>query len=213
MSKGSFPESIGTSVDRAVDCLRSGKIVAFPTESYYGLAVDPDNDSAVRRLYGAKCREKDKPLLLLVENIAQLDNIAEEIPKEYLPLMKKYWPGPLTLVFPAKPGVSQLITGSSGTVGVRISPHPIAQHLVQGMGKAITATSANISGHPPARSAPEVARMFGDDVDYIIDGGIADAGSCSTVLGLKKGRLVVIRQGLVDLSEELAVHRKLRGGH
>jgi len=204
MSKDNLPENIRTACDQAVANLRSGKIVAFPTESYYGLAVDPENDSAVRRLYAAKFREKDKPLLLLVGNIEQLGDLVQMIPPQYLPLMKKFWPGPLTLVFPAKAGFSPLISGNSGTVGVRISPHPIARKLVQKMGRAITATSANISGHPPARSALEVTEMFGNNVDYIVDGGPADAGSCSTVLGLKNGRLVLIRRGLIDLSEELA---------
>jgi len=208
MSRHNSLKRIGTSCDQAVAHLRSGKIVAFPTESYYGLAVDPDNPSAVRRLYGAKCRGQDKPLLLLVERIAQLDNIVEKIPPEYLPLMEKYWPGPLTLVFPAKPGISQLITGNTGTIGIRISPHPIARELVHKMGRAITATSANISGRPPARSAREVAEMFGNGVDYIVDGGSADAGSCSTVLGLENGRLVIIRPGLVDLSKELDDHHR-----
>jgi L-threonylcarbamoyladenylate synthase len=165
------------------------------------LAVDPDRASAVARLFAVKKRQKHKPLLLLIENNAQLDTIVEDVPPEYWPMMDKYWPGPLTLVFPAKATVNPKITGGSGTVGVRISPHPIARELVRLMGKPITATSANISGHPPAQSAQDVVEMLGDKIAYTVDGGPAAAGLCSTIVGLQNGRLTLIRRGLIDLSE------------
>ncbi len=202
MSKVGSLKNIGTSISLAVSHLRRGGIVAFPTETYYGLAVDPDCSTAVYRLFTAKKRRADKPLLLLIEKVEQLNKIVQEVPAEYWPLMEKYWPGPLTLVFQAKNTVSPQITGQTGTVGVRISPHPIAQELVRQMGKAITATSANISGLPPARSAQEVAEMLGNSLDYIIDGGQTNAGLCSTVLGFRHGKLNIIRHGLLDLSDE-----------
>ena len=204
MSKNSSPAIVGTSLDLAVTLLRQGGIVAFPTETYYGLAVDPDCAAAVNKLYRVKKRQKDKPLLVLIDQREQLETVVQEVPPVYLPLIKKYWPGPLTLVFQARKTMSQLITGNTGTVGVRISPHPIAQELVRLMGKPLTATSANISGLSPARSSQEVVEMFGNTVDYIVDGGQTKAGLCSTILGIKKGKLFIFRHGQIDLSRELA---------
>ncbi len=196
-------ELLDLALDRAVQYIRDGGIVAFPTETYYGLAVDPDSLSAVTKLFNLKKRQADKPLLLLIESFEQLQFIAEHIPPEFLPLMEKYWPGPLTLVFRAKKGVCRQLTGDTGTVGVRISSHPVAGELVRRMGKPITATSANVSGHIPASSAVEVLSMFGDSLSYIVDGGQTPAGLCSTVLGYHGGKCTVLRQGQIDLSEEL----------
>ena len=193
-------ERVGTSISLAAEHLRRGGIVAFPTETYYGLAVDYTCAPAVDKLFAAKLRVENKPLLLLIENKQQLADIVEEIPPLYVPLMQRYWPGPLTLVFPAQGHVNRQITGHTGTVGVRISPHPLAQQLVYRMGGPITATSANISGRSPARSAAEVDEMLGDTVDYIVDGGPSDGGLCSTVVGIKNGRLCLLRHGRIELS-------------
>lgn len=194
---------VGSSLDQAVKCIKEGGVVAFPTETYYGLAVDPDSSKAVANLFKLKGRQADKPLLLLIENKENLQSIAEEIPIQFIPLMEKYWPGPLTLVFPARKEVCRQITGNSGSVGVRISSHPLARELVKKVGKPITATSANISGQPPAATAGEVQAMFGDSLNYILDGGQTPTGLCSTVLGFKNGRCTVIRPGQIDLSTDL----------
>ena len=201
----SHREYVGCSLSRAVSVLQNGGIVAFPTETYYGLAIDPDCESAVAKLFEVKQRQAHKPLLLLIDSIEQLNELVSEIPFPYHDLIKKYWPGPLTLIFPARDTLSKLLTGNSGTVGARISPHPIARELVRKMGKPITATSANLSGRESARSALEVLQMFKDKIDYILDGGETAAGLCSTVCGLKNGVLTVLREGQVDLSSERAV--------
>ena len=203
MSEQNSGTRLETSLDVAVSSLRRGGIVAFPTETYYGLAVDPDCALAVEKLFALKKRAADKPLLLLIEKIEQLDSVVQNVPRLYWPLIEKYWPGPLTLIFPALASLSRRITGNTATVGIRISPHPIAQELVKRMGKPITATSANISGFPPARSAPEITKMFGESIDYIIDGGATEAQLCSTILGLRQGRLSIIRHGQIDLSKEI----------
>ncbi len=187
-------------LDAAVATLRGGGVVAFPTETYYGLAVDPENDLALEKLYRLKRRPPEKAILILVEDIVQLSEITRSIPPQFLPLMKKYWPGPLTLIFPAKDTLSQLLTGGSKTVGVRISPHPIAMHLVRGVGKPITATSANISGELPAKSPEEVEKIFGSDIDYIVDGGETAAGQCSTIVGLQDNALTLVRRGQIDIA-------------
>jgi L-threonylcarbamoyladenylate synthase len=203
MSEQHSHRRVGTSLDVAVSALRQGGIVAFPTETYYGLAVDLDSPLAVEKLFALKRRAADKPLLLLIEKKEQLESLVQDVPQLYWPLIEKYWPGPLTLIFPATPSLNGRITGKSGTVGIRISPHPIAQELVRKMGKPITATSANISGLPPARSATEVVKMFGYSIDYILDGGVTEAELCSTILAIQKGRLRIIRHGQIDLSKEI----------
>ncbi|MFT5698083.1 MAG: L-threonylcarbamoyladenylate synthase [Desulforhopalus sp.] len=190
---------IGTSIDLAVEHLQQGRIVAFPTETYYGLAVDPENGSAVEKLFKLKNRPVDKPLLLLIENVGQLHHLTSSLPEVYQPLIEQYWPGPLTLVFPASEVLNTKITAGTGTVGIRVSPHPIAKNIVIKFGHAITATSANISGKPPAKTAGEVLDMFGDKIDYILDGGGTTAGLCSTIIGVRKSRLVVIREGEIDI--------------
>ena len=193
---------IGTDLDLAVNYLQQGGVVAFPTETYYGLAVDPDCTSAVTKLYKMKKRGKEKPLLLLVENDEQINTVANQVPLIYWPLIRKYWPGPLTLIFPAKQTLNEQITGNTGTIGIRISPHPLAQQLVRRMGKPITATSANISGFPPARTAQQVVEMLGDNVDYVVDGGQTEAGLASTVLTIQNGKLTLLRRGKIDLTDE-----------
>ncbi len=196
-------ELLSSSLNRAVLCIREGGIVAFPTETYYGLAVDPDSLAAVAKLFKVKKREAEKPVLLLIESREQLQSIVETIPPEYVPLMDKYWPGPLTLVFPVKKNICRLLTGNTGTIGARISSHPVASELVRRLGKPITATSANISGQLPASMAAEVLTMFGNSVSCIVDGGQTPAGLCSTVLGLHGGKCVVLRQGRIDLAAEM----------
>jgi len=189
-------------VETAVAYLKKGKIVAFPTETYYGLAVDPENRVAVERLFKVKKRVSEKPLLLLIHTREQLESLVKEIPPEFVPLMEKYWPGALTLVFPAGPLVDTGVTGGTKTIGIRISPHPVAQRLVQGFGKPITATSANISGLPPASAPDEILAMFGDGVDYILDGGIVTGGLSSTVLAVIQDRIAILRHGQIALQKE-----------
>jgi L-threonylcarbamoyladenylate synthase len=185
-------------LERAVVSLQQGGIVAFPTETYYGLAVDPYNENALKALFRLKERELSKPILILISEVEQLEEIANSVPGSYQPLMRKFWPGPLTLIFPARKNLSPLLTGGTETVGVRISSNDIATRFCRKWGKPITATSANISGMEPAKNASEVSRMFGPQVDYIIDGGDAPAKRCSTIIGLCEHRLRLIREGQIE---------------
>lgn len=193
-----FTEGLDASLNLAVKCLKESGIVAFPTETFYGLAVDPDSPEAINNLFKIKKRQADKPLLLLVENRDQLLTIAEDIPSEYVSLMDKYWPGPLTLIFPAQKHVSRQLSGNSGTIGVRISSNSVATELVRRMGKPITATSANISGGQSPRTAREVSSVFGDRLCHIVDGGPTPGGLSSTVLGLLAGKCTVFRRGCIE---------------
>lgn len=184
----------------AAQFLSQGGVVAFPTETYYGLAVDPDNETALSRLFQVKNRPWYKPVLLLIHDLSLLDSLVTAIPEAYRPLIAQHWPGPLTLIFPARAGLSSYLTGGTETVGIRISPHPKALALGRAFGKAITATSANLSGRHPARFAAEVVSAFGSDIDYVIDGGKTPAGPCSTIVGLYGGKLCLLRPGAIEIA-------------
>jgi len=193
-------------IEHAVVCLQKGGIVAFPTESFYGLAVDPYNEKALNALFRLKERDTRKPILVLISEVAQLEEIADSVPGSYQPLMQNFWPGPLTLIFPGRKHLSPLLTGGTGTVGVRISSHHIATRFCRRWGRPITATSANISGMKPAKNADEVVAMFGSKVDCIIDGGVTSANRCSTIVGMCDGCLQLIREGLVEFPLILQSH-------
>lgn len=190
---------------RAAAVLGQGGIVAFPTETFYGLAVDPFNEKALKSLFRLKGRPSHKPFLVLIQDESQLSELATSIPHPYRVLMKVFWPGPLTLVFPAGPGLSSLLTGGSGGIGVRISPHPVARDFGRMWGRPMTATSANLSGMAAARTADEVHRFFGDGVSLILDGGQTPGGMSSTVVGVDQGRLQLIRAGGIDFSSLVQV--------
>lgn len=186
---------------KAVEIIRAGGIVAFPTETYYGLAVDIDNQEGIKALFRLKQRPVLKPILVLIHEQTQLNEIVEFIPSVYKDLMRCFWPGPMTLLFPAKMGRVSSLTGESGTIGVRMSPHPVAKQLCSKWGKPITATSANISGLEPAHDADMVRDMFGTDIDFILDGGRTPGKEGSTVVGFENGELILLRPGPIDFSK------------
>jgi L-threonylcarbamoyladenylate synthase len=183
---------------QAADCLQQGGIVAIPTETYYGLAVDPFNEKALQALFYLKKRDVQKPILVLIGALRQLTGLAASVPLPYQSLMDTFWPGPLTLIFPGHKDLSPLLTGGTGNIGVRFSSNPIATHLCRIWGRAITATSANISGMPPASKASEVRKIFGSKIDYIIDGGRCPGEASSTVVGIRDGCIELVREGKID---------------
>jgi len=192
-------------VKKAVLVLEQGGIVAFPTETFYGLAVDPFNEQALSELFKLKGRPVHKPILVLIQSENQLAGLASSIPDLYRPLMQLYWPGPLTLVFPALATLSTALTGTDGRgIGVRISSHAVARDFGQLWGRPLTATSANLSGRPAARTAAEVQQFFGAGVSYILDGGQTPGGMSSTVVGIAQGQLELIRAGVIDFSSLVA---------
>jgi len=188
-------------LNAALLVLKQGGVVAFPTETYYGLAVDPFNRQAVERLFQLKCRPAAKPILLLIDKQERLSNLAAEIPSQFLHLMDRFWPGPLTLIFPAQQGLSHTLTAGTGTVGVRISSHPLASALCALAGGTITATSANLSGLPPAVSEHEILAQFGTRLDWLLKGGPTQGGSPSTIVTTHGDSLRVVRQGAIPFSE------------
>ncbi len=181
-------------VEKAAKVIASGGIVAFPTETYYGLAVDPFNEKALVKLYQLKNRQRSKPLLTLVAHEQDLGLLVDHIPEPLQPFLG-LWPAPLTLVFPGLVTLPEQLTGGTSTIGVRISSHPVATALLLACKKPVTATSANVSGAPPCNTAKLVHEQFGDRLDYILDGGETPGGLGSTLIGLQGNKPVVIRDG------------------
>lgn len=160
---------ISHSLDEAVEVVRNGGILAYPTEAIFGLGCDPRNLSAVQRLLGAKQRPADKGLILLAANINQLSDfvppLSEEIKERILP----GWPGPVTWLLPVYPHISPLVRGNFDKIAVRVSDHPVCQQLCQRLGHPIISTSANITGKPPAKTVLQVSEQLGQQVDMILD--------------------------------------------
>lgn len=186
---------------KAAGVLRAGGLVAFPTETFYGLAADPSNNEALARLYAAKQRPLQKAVLLLVRDREQLANLVSKIPAVYEPLIERFWPGPLTLIFPARPHLPALLTAASGTVGIRMSSHPLAGKLLAAVGGPVTATSANLSDQPALSTAVRVQRQLAGRIDAVLDGGATAGIGSSTIVGLAAGKLTVVRQGVVPFAE------------
>lgn len=184
----------------AADVLRGGGLVAFPTETFYGLGAAALDAAAVRRIVEVKGRPEGKPLLVLVDSIAMVEAVALAIPAEARALMGRHWPGALTLVLRARPEVPDAVTAGSGTVGVRLSPHPVAQALVRALGAPVTAPSANQSGGPPPTTAAEVLAEFRDRIDLVLDGGPTAGGEPSTVLDVTVDPPRLVRAGAVRVS-------------
>lgn len=187
------------SIRRAADILRSGGLIAYPTETYYGLGVDPYNKQALRKLFKIKQRAAHLPILVLIADINQAKTLAVlPLSKSFTRLALQFWPGPLTLVCPARPELATELTGGTATIGMRQSSHHVAQQLVQAFGGPVTATSANLSGGEPANSAAQVAAFFGQGIDIILDGGETPGTKGSTLVKCEHGSIECIRQGMID---------------
>ena len=187
--------------------LARGKLVVFPTETLYGLGADARSEAAVERLVAVRGREAGKPILVLVRDVAMAETLAAEVPEGARRLAARFWPGPLTLVLRARPGLSASLTAGSGTIGVRAPGHPTAAAIVDGLGGPVTAPSANPPGAVPPRRLDEARAYFGDRVDMYVDGGELPGGG-STVASVDGDELRVLRAGVVS---EAALRAALGG--
>jgi L-threonylcarbamoyladenylate synthase len=188
-----------TTVREAATVLRGGGLVAFPTETFYGLGAAALDARAAGRVREAKGRPDDKPLLVLVDSIAMVDALCAEIPAAARELMTRHWPGALTLVLRARDVVPAVVTAGTGTVGVRLSAHPLARRIVAALGAPVTAPSANVSGGASPTTAAQVLAQLDGRIDLIVDGGATPGGLPSTVLDATAVPARVIRQGAVSL--------------
>ncbi|MDP3064910.1 MAG: L-threonylcarbamoyladenylate synthase [Chloroflexota bacterium] len=191
-------------IEAALRVLRRDGIVAYPTDTLYGLGANAFSLRAVRRVFEIKGRRADMALPLLLAEASDIERVAVDIPPLARALAERFWPGPLTLVLKRSPAVPDLVTGGRDTVAVRVPNHPAPRALARGMGAPITGTSANPSGGADPRTAEDVRLALGNLVDYIIDGGPAPIGRSSTVLDLTGPEPRVLRQGALDIKEALA---------
>ena len=175
----------------------SGGIVAYPTESFYGLGVDATNQEAIERLFLVKKRPPDRPVLILVSSLEMFDRCVDAPPPIARHLIEEFWPGGLTLVFKASPMIPSLLTANTAKIGIRLSSHPVATALTGALGGPITGTSANISGEQACRSGKEVMSAVGEAVDIILDGGKTPGGMGSTILDVTAKPPKILREGMV----------------
>lgn len=182
-----------------LNCLRIGGVVAYPTETLYGLGADPRNENSIQKIFSIKKRDQGKPISLILSSKENLLDWVSEIPEIAADLISSHWPGALTLVFRARSLVSPLLTAGTGKIGVRVSPHPIAQKLALGLGGAITATSANLSGNDSLTRINDVKAELGKSVDHIIDDGDLSDSLGSTVVDVSDNQIRILRQGEIRL--------------
>jgi L-threonylcarbamoyladenylate synthase len=182
-------------IAEAAEVIVAGGLVAFPTETVYGLGADALNAAAVQRIFAAKGRPADNPLIVHVADPAEVEGLTAALPETARLLMARCWPGPLTLVVPAAPQVPLVTRGGLGTVAVRMPAHPVALALIRAAGCPIAAPSANRSGRPSPTTARHVLADLGDAIDLVLDGGPTPVGVESTVLDLTTSPPSVLRPG------------------
>jgi len=190
------PSTVPALADRVGRVLGANGLIALPTESFYGLAVDPFAEQALSKLWQVKGRSEGKPILLLIGGMPQLKPLVRSVPHAADVLMDTFWPGPLTIVFAAAHGLSDAVTSGTGSVGIRLSTWQPLIDLLRRVGP-VTGTSANREGMPPPRTAEEVQHSLGDALDLIIDAGPTPGGLPSTVIDVR-GPIRIIRDGSIE---------------
>ena len=185
-------------IEAAAEFLRNDGIVAYPTDTLYGLGGDPFSQKALEKILQAKGRSADKGLPLLLDQPRDVELVARPNSPFFEPLAHAFWPGPLTLVLPPLPGLPEDVLGPTGAVGVRVPNHPVPRALAQALGKPIIGTSANLSGGPDPVTTQDVERTLGHVLDYILDGGPAHRGLPSSVVDLTGDHPRILRTGALD---------------
>jgi L-threonylcarbamoyladenylate synthase len=186
--------------ERCRDVVRTRGVIAYPTDTFYGLGADPRDPEAVRRIFAIKGREAGQPILLLLHDRSEVAAWASTVTPSAERLMERFWPGPLTLVFPAAPHVLPELTGGSGTIGLRVPGNKLTRELLRNLGTALTGTSANRSGGRDPRTADEVMREVGDRVELVLDGGTTTGDRPSTVVDVTVEPPRIIRRGTIDIA-------------
>ncbi len=192
--------SIKEQISSGIAILKSGGLVAFPTDTVYGLGASSGISRAVERVYKVKQRPENLALPLLLAEPSQISEVASYVSPVAWLLIRKFLPGALTIVLPSSKSVSRIITGGAKTIAVRIPAHPLAIALIQGVGMPIIGTSANLSGWPSALTADEVRSQFGDKIDLVIDGGRC-LGRESTIVDVTGKVPSVLREGAISREE------------
>ncbi len=192
-------------INQAADIIKNGGLIAYPTETVYGLGADPHNTEAIQKIFTAKGRAEDKGIILLIRGPDDLSALVSTVSPTAQILIEAFWPGPLTLVFRANPDLSPALLGGRDTVALRHSSSPIATELLTALGGPLTSTSANRSAEPPARSATEVENTLGDYLDLILDGGLSDSTLPSTLVDVSTDSATLLREGAI-FAQKLRAH-------
>ena len=188
-------------IKKAISILKKGGVVAYPTDTVYGLGACMTDTAAVDRIFQVKGRPKGMALPVLLADKVQMESIVTSVPLSALRLADEFFPGALTIILPKSDIVPDIITGGGRTVAFRIPDHPVPLALIKGLGKPIVGTSANLSGQPSALTAAEVQAQIGDKIDMVIDGGRCPGGIESTVIDLSGKKPVVRRQGAISIEK------------
>lgn len=194
-------------LQRALAILRVGGVIAFPTDTVYGLCCDLFNDAAVARIYQLKGRPSQMPLIAMIAEVAEWTKVARSVSPIALRYMNLWWPGPLTIIIPARVDIPEMVLGGGETIGIRIPDNGDALELLHLFQQPLATTSANISGHPAAINAQEVQAQFAGQVDLILDAGQTLVGLASTVVDCSGDRPIVLREGPIT-REMLALEQK-----
>jgi L-threonylcarbamoyladenylate synthase len=187
-------------MDEIVEVLRNDGIIVYPTETYYALGANGFSGMAIQDVFRLKKRESSKPLSLIISDISMLAPIVSDVPPLFRPLIKEFWPGPLTIILKASPKMPVELQ-EEGTIGVRLTGHNWVRSLVSRARFPITATSANISGEKEISTASEAKKMFGGKVDLIVDGGRTPGMAPSTIVDMSRGIPRLIREGRISASQ------------
>lgn len=188
-------------IEIAVSCLRAGDLVAFPTETVYGLGASAINEHALKRLFNVKGRPNNHPVIVHLADFKQVYEWASEVPDSAKVLAERFWPGPLTMILKRASRVSDLITGGQDTIGLRIPNHPVAIALLRAFGEAVAAPSANRFGRVSPTCAQDVRNELGNDVACVLDGGNCQVGIESTIVDLTQGKPRILRPGMISESD------------
>jgi L-threonylcarbamoyladenylate synthase len=194
-----MPAVIGTDLHEAARLLEAGELVAIPTETVYGLAANALDEAAVLQVFEAKQRPAFDPLIVHVHGLEQVREVVRELPPEAEALMRRFWPGPLTLVLPKQPRIPDLVTSGLDTVGVRMPAHPLTLELLRTLPFPLAAPSANPFGYVSPTTAQHVMDQLGARIPYILDGGACTVGVESTIIGMEEGQWVLYRPGGVPV--------------
>ena len=195
-------------IARAVAVLREGGLVAFPTETVYGLGCDAESPVALRRLFAVKRRPADHPVIVHVSSVAAIEVYAVDVSPVARALVDVFWPGPLTVVLPAAKNIPLKVTGGTGTVGIRIPDCHFTRMLMNAIDMPLIGTSANLSSHPACACAEEVLEQLGGRIELVIDGGKSQASAASTLIDLTRGTPRILREGAIP-SERLKKYLSL----
>ena len=194
-------ETKAEGVTAAVAALKRGDVIAFPTETLYGLGADALNSTAVEKVFQLKGRDAANPIPVLVADRKMLFSLVSDIPPLAEKLIARFWPGPLTIVLPARGDIPRPLVNAGGGVGIRISSQPIATELVKALNRPLTATSANTTGQPAARTVQEAKEYFSEKIEIFVDGGKLTSQTGSTVVAVEQDSVRIIRAGDIERAQ------------